>query len=67
MATKALKRKKLYLCLFGPFAGQWKNMDEAQMAGYKAYNRAHSFGEPRKLSAILIHNETLQVQGGLKW
>jgi hypothetical protein len=67
MPTKALKRKATYLCILGPLHGTWATIDDGLASGYKQFNRAHSFKEPRKLSAILIHNESVQIQAGLKW
>jgi hypothetical protein len=64
---KSSRATHLYLCIFGPYDGQWRSIDEGLQAGYKQFNRAYSWGEPRKLSAILVHNESLQVRSGLKW
>jgi len=65
MAAK--KRTAKFLALDGPKDGQWLTIDEGLQAGYKQYNRAHSWGEPRKLTAILIHNASIKVKAGVTW
>ena len=65
--AKALRRKALYLCLLGPLSGQWRTLDEGVQNGYVQHNRAFSFGRPKKLSAIQIHQQSLEIAAGLKW
>ena len=65
--AKALARKKSYLCIYGPKDGQWISLDEGLKLGYKQFNRAYGWGEPKKLTAVLVFNAELQIKAGLKW